>query len=75
MAHGLSHALCRFAVDGMLATVSSFLCNTLAGRWVRHPDDSGTPGTQRCENDDGLYACAQPWTHQCSEPDGWIVSA
>jgi len=42
------------------------VCDTSAGRRLRHSDHPGVTWSQRCEHDDGLHACSEPRWPWCS---------
>ena len=52
-----------------------FVCHSLAGRWLRHSHDPGTPGPQGREHDDDLYARAKPRRARCTQSARWFRRA
>jgi integrase len=50
-----------------------FLRYSLARRRLRYPNGPRTSGPQRCQNDDDLYTCPQPWTGWRSQSRRWTL--
>ena len=63
----------RIDEAGHLPYVQAFLRYSLARRRLRYPNGPRTSGPQRCQNDDDLYTCPQPWTGRRSQSRRWTL--
>ena len=63
----------RIDKAGHLPYFQAFLRYSLARKRLRYPNGPRTSGPQRCQNDDDLYTCPQPWTGWRSQSSRWTL--
>ena len=57
-------------IGGKLPHLSSFFCNSLAGKRIRYKDNPGTSWPQRCEYNNDLYPCPKSRSRWCNKSSG-----